>query len=509
MTDLVFHDANIGTVGSFDINGFRITAPVFSNEEAERIVGSTTWYAAEYFDGNYRAFEPLTKSYTLWADPDYPLRRHALPILADISGFSEESIACFGLEPLGQMALELETLSRLHMELIELVETGRFAYFTPWQAGHIKGYGAPKLTIQKRPAQIVHNVAGNVVGASWLSTMLGAIAQARQFVKLPSRDLASFMFYLKTVEELDPAFRDTIACGYYEGGGDVEDDILKASDIVFAMGSDETMDALKRKIEHLNPGARLLKHGWNLSFHVVSKEYAIPEVAELAAWGAVAHDGNACFSPANVYVERGGPLSPLQFAETMAEHMAALAERIPPKQSFAVAERVLNYRQNQLKRKLLGEDVGVIKSRNTDYTIILDNEDLNLVPTCQERTIMVKPVDDINYVPDYISHLAGNLQTVGLAVPPAEILGIADRLGVQGVTNIKMLGTEYIVDLMECHDGLFNTAQMFMSDDLRWLNVSYTDTDQAIEEALRIKETTLANLARSKVAVAGEEARTN
>ena len=498
MTDLAFSDANISTIGTFAVNGYTISAPIFTNEEAEKIVGSITWYAAEYFDGSYRAFETLTKSYALWADPNYPLRQKALPILSGISGFSEDSIICFGLEPLGQMVLELDTLTQLHTRLIELVESGRFAQFTRWQNGHIKGYGIPKLVVQKRPAQIVHNVAGNVVGASWLSTMLGAIAQARQFVKLPFRDLASFMFYLQTVGELDPAFRDTIACGYYEGGGEVEDDILKASDIVFAMGSDQTMDALQHKLDRLNPPARLLKHGWNLSFHVVGKAYAIPEVAELAAWGAVAHDGNACFSPANVYIERGGRLSPQQFAETMAEHMAALAERIPPKQSFAVAERVTSYRQNQLKRKLLGEDVRVIKSRNTDYTIILDHEDPNLIPTCQERTVIVKPVDDINSVPQYISHLAGNLQTVGLAVPPGDILDIADQLGAQGVTNIRMLGTEYVIDLLECHDGLFNTAQMFMSDDLRWLNVRYTDTDQAVEEALRIKETTLANLAASK-----------
>jgi hypothetical protein len=59
---------------------------------------------------------------------------------------------------------------------------------------------------------------------------------------------------------------------------------------------------------------------------------------------------------------------------------------------------------------------------------------------------------------------------------------------------------------LECHDGLFNTAQMFMSDDLRWLNVSYTDTDRAIEEALRIKEVTLAKLAASRVSTVSRNA---
>ena len=497
MTHFTFTDPNIETTGTFTVNGCTITAPIFTVEELPDILAVTRRHARRFYDGTHRSFEALTRSYALWSDPRYPLRQKALPILAKITGFSEANIASFGLFPFSLKALDVPYLSQLHQQLAGLIESGAYARFTPWQGGYIKGYGTPRLTLQNRPRQIVHNVAGNVVGPSWLSTMLGAVAQTSQFIKLPSRDLASFMIYLQSLDDIAPEFRKTIACGYYAGGGEIEDHLFREADVVMGLGSSETMDAIARKLARVNPQARLLRHGWSLSFHVVSRAYATAEIAELAAWGVCAHDGNACFSPANIYVEAGGPLSPEQFAEQVAGHLASLAADIPPKASLGVAERVTNYRQTQLQRRLLGENVRVLKSRDTAYTVVVDWEDPRLTPTCQERTVVIKPVSDIWAVPRYAAHLNGHLQTVGVAVPRPDILDMADRLGALGATNVRMLGTEYILDLAECHDGVFNTAQMFMSDNLRWLNISFSDTDAAIADALRLKSRTLAQLGQA------------
>jgi hypothetical protein len=91
------------------------------------------------------------------------------------------------------------------------------------------------------------------------------------------------------------------------------------------------------------------------------------------------------------------------------------------------AERPPLYRPNnipnrnrQAQRRLLGEDVTIIKSAGTDYTVVVDNEDFSLAPTCQERVVIVKPVGAIRDVPRYLGHLSGNLETVGLAVPAAD-----------------------------------------------------------------------------------------
>jgi len=467
---------------------------VITPAEVHDVVNSTTRNAEKYYSNGHRSLTSLRQSLSVWSDPTYASRQKALPTLANLTQFSKANIICYGLTPLAYMNFTSGQQAQLPQHLCQLIETGQHQKFTQWGQGYLKGYGTPKITTYPKPKRILQILAGNVIGPSWLSTSLGVLLQGPQIIKLPYRDLASFMYYLQSLADIDPGLRSTIACGYYPSDNGVNDILLKQADAVIAMGSDDTMEAIRRKLAEINPQARFIPHGLKLSFQVIGKAYATPEVAGLAAWGAVAYDGNGCFSPGNVYVERGGPLSPQQFAETLAEKMDSISKVIPPKRTMAAAERVMNYRLSQMQRRLLGEDVTVMKSASTDYTVIVDNEDPTLTPTCQERVVMVRPIDEIRDVPRYVEHLSGNLQTVGLAVPTEDLLEMADRLGTAGVTNLKMVGTEYTLDLSEPHDGIFDTVQLVMSDGLRWVNLSFSDTDRAIEDALMIEESSLAAL---------------
>ncbi|GEM_PF-5826735 len=491
-----FSDPNITTNGTFQVNGYTIKAPLFTPDELPYIIASTRRNAEMYFTDGHNAFDALRRSYEAWNDAFYYLRQQAIPILSGLTAFSEQTLTCFGLEPLGRLNFDVEQLSKLEQHLRHLIANGKYRSFTRWGNGYLKGYGTPRIAVFEPPQQIVQVMAGNVIGPTWLSAMLGAIAGAPQFIKLPSRDLASLMYYLQTLEEIDPAFRATIACGYYPGGNVVEDALLEIPSLVVAMGTDSTIESIAGKIAAVNPRSRLIPHGLKISFQVIGRAYALPEVAELVAWGVAAYDGNGCFSPANIYVETGGPLNPQQFAEAVAEAMGEIAAYIPPKRSLAVAERVTAYRQRQAQRRLLGERVQLIKSPGTDYTIIVDEEVPLLTPTCQERTVIIKPVEDVREVPGHVRHLAGNLQTVGLAVPTSELLEVADLLGEAGVTNIKIPGTEHTIDLAEAHDGYFDTVQITMEDGLRWVTIGFTDTDRAIGETLHTKNTCLERVAR-------------
>lgn len=496
---LSFEDPNIAATGAFEVNGCKITAPVFTLANVGDIIASTTRHAASYFGVDHGAFEAIRKSYVAWSDPDYALRQESLPILADLTGFSEANIACFGLAPLRRIELRPDQLRELPARLRHLIETDRYRNFSGWGGGYLKGYGFPKIAYSDRPRKVLQILAGNVIGPTWLSACLGVALQCPQFIKLSHRDLASFMLYLQSLNEIDPSFRATIACGYYPGEGDANARLLHETDLVVATGSDDSVNAIRATLMKVNRSSRLIAHGLKISLQVIAKEYAVAEVAELAAWGIVAFDGNGCFSPANVYIERGGRLTPEQFAEAMADSMACISFHIPPKRTIDVAERVTNYRYSQMRRKLSGENVRIIKSLNTDYTVIVDGDHPALAPTCQERVVAVKPVDDIRSVPHHIGHLSHNLQTVGLAVPSEDILQVSDGLGAAGVTNIKIVGTEYTIDLAEPHDGLFDFAQSSMTDELRWTSISFSDTDDAIQGALEMKKTCLGQLAGQSI----------
>ncbi len=487
MIDITFKDPNINATSAFELNGCRLTAPAFTAAEVHDIVDSTSRHAEEYFSAGHGGLAAMEKSFTLWNNPNYILRQESLPILSRITHFSEPTIICYGLTPLRVIRLQPDRLYELPERLQGLVETGDYRRFTAWGNGYLKGYGTPRLAAYEKPKRLLLILAGNVVGPAWLSALMGAVIHSPQIIKLPHRDLASFVVFLESLNEVDPAFRKTIACGYYSSDDAVNTHLLKTSDMVVAMGANESINAIRETLLRVNPKARFIGHGFKVSFQVVSKAYATPEVAELAAWGIAAHDGNACFTPANVYVEQGGPLTPQEFAETMADHLELISTLVTPKKTMDAAERVVGYRNRQAQRRLLGEDVRIIKPAGTGYTVIIDNQDPLLTPTCQERVVIVKPVDDVRHIPRYVKHLSENLETVGLAVPAGNLLDIAEMLGAVGATNIKLVGTEYILNVTDTHDGVFNTVQPYMSDNLRWTSLNFSDTDQAIDNALKMK----------------------
>ena len=484
MNELRFADPHIRASTTLELGDYRVTMPLITADEAERVVAATTARAREYFAAGGDGLAAIGKAFVAWQDPAYPLRRAALPVLAHLTGCSPESIYRFGLWPLGRLRPDRAALDRQHEELGALIASGAYRSFTRWGDGYIKAYGQPDLAVHPPPGLLLQVLAGNVVGPNWLALLFGAGGRCGQLLKLPSGDPVSFLYLLESIAEVDPAFRETIACGYYASGSDVHGRLLGAADVVFAMGSDDTMASLQDQIDREHPRARLVAHGRKIGFQVVGRDYAVDDVAELVAWGASACDGNACFSPANVFVETGGPLSPGQFAEAVAGHMERIARDVPAKRALRAAERVTDYRQQQQQRRLLGERVRVLKSRGTDYTVVVDEEEPLLTPTCQERAIVVKPLDAVEHVVDRVSWLSGNLQTVGLAVPTGQLLELAERLGAAGATNIKVVGTEYIIGEQEPHDGIFDALRLSASDGLRWAAVTFGDTERAIATAL-------------------------
>lgn len=494
MSTIHFEDPHIRGRATLRFGEHEVTVPAFLPDEAETVAAAVRQAAAAYYRTDPDPLAVIGAAFATWADPDNTLRREALPVLAGITGFSPEAIGRFGLWPLGKLRPTLSALETQHAGLLELVESGNYRSFSPWGDGWIRAFGAPDVRNEPMPNLLLHILAGNVVGPTWLSLLFGLAGRSGQILKLPADDPVSFLFLLQSLEALDPHLRNTIACGYFPGGGDVQRRVLGTGDVVFALGSDATMEALKADIDHGRPGMRLVAHGLKIGFQVIGREYAVEEAAELVAWGASACDGNACFSPANVYLERGGLLAPSEFADAVADHMARIAEDIPPKRTLRAAERITEYRQRQFQRRILGQRVLVRKSPGTDWTVVLDEEDPALGPTCQERTIVVKPVADLDEVPRYVRPFGANLQTVGLAVPTERLLPLADQLGAVGATNLKMLGTEYIVGLDEPHDGIFDTLRLTRSDALRWTHIAFRDTDQALKSALHENRTVSATI---------------
>ena len=236
MNELRFEDPHIRASTTLELGDYRVTVPLITADDAGRIVASTTARAHEYFAAGGDGLAAIGKAFAAWQDPAYPLRGAAPPVLADLTGCSPESLDRFGLWPLGRLRPDRAALDRQHEELGALIASGAYRSFTRWGDGYIKAYGQPDLAVHPPPGLLLQVLAGNVVGPNWLALLFGAGGRCGQLLKLPSGDPVSFLFLLESIAEVDPAFRETIACGYYASGSDVHGKLLGEADVVFAMG---------------------------------------------------------------------------------------------------------------------------------------------------------------------------------------------------------------------------------------------------------------------------------
>ncbi|MCD6590561.1 MAG: hypothetical protein J7K72_01155 [Candidatus Aenigmarchaeota archaeon] len=480
-----FTDPVIDTYESRKVGDLYVELPVYKRGNIEHVVETVRRNAEKYYKdvGDVKAFGVLQSALEKWSDRNYEKRRTAVPLLSQVTGFSEENLEIFGLDSLTEFDVkEMENIKYL---VKELLQTKKYDKFHPVEnKGYIRAYGQPKIKKHREPEIITHILAGNVVGPPWLSVALGPAGKSGQIIKLPSEDI-SMLYFLDTLGEIDSEFRKTIAIGYYPGGAkDVEEVLFKYSDIVNAMGSDETIMAVEKELKRANKKAVLFSHPNKIGAAIIWPGYEAPEIGELVAWGSSAMDTNACFSPMNIYIQKD---KIEKFAKYVAEHLDKIAKFIPPKKSLPVAISVRKYKLETLRRKLTDEDVKIIEDINGEWTVIVDKSNPYLTPTCQERTIVLKPFNDPKDVIKYLEPLGKHLQTIGLAIEEKELIKYSDKLGQIGVTNIHVPGAEYVLKGWEPHDGIFPSVEIELSDNLRWLAVNFQDPDEEMGKALERK----------------------
>ena len=132
MMAVSFTDPNIHAIAAFETNDVWVNAPALTPDEVGSVLSSIHQNARDYYHGTRSALRTLEQAFRLWGEPDYPLRKAALPVLSNLTQFSVENLACFGLSPLGN--LQLENFQDLQRQICRLIETGAYNEFrkTNW-----------------------------------------------------------------------------------------------------------------------------------------------------------------------------------------------------------------------------------------------------------------------------------------------------------------------------------------------------------------------------------------
>ena len=313
------------------------------------------------------------------------------------------------------------------------------------------------------PELLVHVWAGNVPGLPLWSLISSLLVKSGSIGKLPSAEPLFAGWFARLLVELDPALADCLAVGWWKGGdAPLEQALFAQADLVLAYGGNSALQALRTQVPITT---RFLGYGHKLSFGMVSRAALdarkAPVTAQQAASDVVRYDQQGCYSPQLFYVERGGKVSPQEFAQYLAQAIASLEPRFPRRALLlSEASEVARWNQAQELRLMTQPDASLMGDADTPWRVAYADQVQALAPSALNRTVLVVAVDELAQVLPEISRSRVYLQTVGLAAAPAELFALAEQLGQAGVTRICALGAMTSPEAGWHHDGRFNLLDL-------------------------------------------------
>jgi hypothetical protein len=251
-------------------------------------------------------------------------------------------------------------------------------------------------------------------------------------------------------------------------------------------GESARQDIEKTAQKHKIPVAG---HWHKFSFITIAREYLndkAREIAELVSLDVSVWDQQGCFSPQEIYVERGGKVTPVEFAKMLSEEMEITIKALP-KGTRSGKIQVLDGYHQYLKKEIMGEPVKIFLSPAHEWLVLYDECNPNLEPSPLFRVIRVKPTSDIMNIPKLVRPIGRFLQTVGVAIPNKRLIPFADAIGDAGATNIRAISNMTLQKPWEPWDGRFPLHELFEHDNIRWVSISTKNMDEELKKALEIK----------------------
>ena len=385
-------------------------------------------------------------------DEKDPVRREADALLPIVTGFDAEMVR-LGLTAylLTFRAPQLQRFVAQDFSNPKVLDGFQPAV----KGGAVRAFG---------PALLAHVWAGNVPGLPLWSLACGLLVKAGNIGKLPSAEPVFATLFARALCALHPPLADCFAIVWWQGGQPGPAAALYcAADTVLAYGNSTALREVRAQV----PAAtRFIGYGHKLGLALVGRaaldRQRGPAAARRLALDIVRWEQQGCYSPHAVYVERGGALSPRDFAQHLAAELANLGQRHPRRaltldEATAVAawRRAAEWRALAAPggSELLGAD-------DAPWALAYSDTPQPLAPTAGQRCVQLSAVDTLDGVLPLLAPHAAVLQTVGLATTPAKLYRLAEALGRVGVTRIAPLGGMAQPEAGWHHDGRFNLADL-------------------------------------------------
>lgn len=380
-----------------------------------------------------------------WLDAEYPIRKLALAEGPAKTGFGRATIER-GLDNFFKQFTRENFFALLAQELGDVRRLDEF----------VAAPGETRAALASGPELLVHIAAGNIPNPTLMSITLGLLARSAQFVKCGSGAAFLPRLFAHSIHEADGKLGASLEIAEWRSAeAALADTIFAEADCVTATGSDETLAAIRAK---LPVRTRFLGYGHQLSFGFVAAEVLSGRSAKKTISGAaddvVAWNQSGCLSPHVVCAQRGGEITPEDFARLLAEELER-RETGEPRGEVAkeTAATIASRRAIYEVRAAHSADTQLWCSKDsTAWTVVFEN-DPRFQLSCLNRFIYVKAVRDLTEALHGADSVRGKVSTVGLAADAPKQIELASALARWGVTRVCPIGQMQNPPLTWRHDG--------------------------------------------------------
>ncbi|MCR5709034.1 MAG: acyl-CoA reductase [Bacteroidales bacterium] len=316
-----------------------------------------------------------------------------------------------------------------------------------------------------------HWLAGNVQILGMFALVQCILAKNVNLLKVSARDGGVFSSLLGAFEELSYTSAEgrtlygrdllrTLAVVYFprESAG-LGELMSKSADIRIAWGGQEAVRTVAGYPSII--GSETVIFGPKLSFAVISREMLSDEqtarkLARRVSVDASVFDQTGCASPHNLFVEKGGGVSPAHFCEILGEAMRKTELQIPkPGMS---PEQVSAIHSVRGVYDFCGVTFG---SDSMSWTILADDSN-DLHKPVYSRALFVHEVDDIE---DSLKHVTEDIQTIGIEAPRERAAAYAAKAASLGAARFPQIGR--MLNYEAPWDGI-----VLMDRLVRWITLS-------------------------------------
>lgn len=304
-----------------------------------------------------------------------------------------------------------------------------------------------------------HWMAGNVQILGVFALVQCIITKNVNLLKVSAKDNGVFSSLLSAFEGITyitedgymlegSDLMDTVAVVYFSRNARKLGDLMsRSAHVRIAWGGKEAVETVANYPSMID--SETVIFGPKLSYAVIAKEellseQAVKKLARRVSVDVSVFDQSGCASPHNLYIEKGGRVTPERFCEILAEVFPKTEVQIP--KPFMSLEQISAVHSSRgvydFKGKVWGSD--------TMSWTVLYSEDNELCKPVYSRVLMVHPVEHIN---DTLVHIQDYIQTIGLAAPEDKAIDFANKATMSGVARCPLIGR--MLNFEMPWDGIF------------------------------------------------------